>query len=151
MINKQQATWRWRNLPVPEQHLAGLVLSGILHRVCPRRLGHAVPLRGVGVLLLGTGATLAVWATVTAAEEDLEQPDRLVTSGPYAHSRNPMYVGWTIAYVGVAGLTNSAWPLLLLPGVAAAVHREVRREEDRLTARFGADFEAYRVRIRRYV
>lgn len=62
-----------------------------------------------------------------------------------------MYVGWTAIYVGMADLANSVWPLLLLPGVAAAVHREVRREEDRLTVRFGADFEAYRARVRQYL
>lgn len=147
----RQPTWRWRNLPVPEQHVTGLALSLILHRLWPRRLGRSATTRTGSVALLSTGAALAVWATVSAGGDDLEQPERLVASGPYAHSRNPMYVGWTIAYVGVARLANSPWPLLLLPGVAAAVHREVRREEDRLAVRFGAEFEAYRARVRRYL
>jgi protein-S-isoprenylcysteine O-methyltransferase Ste14 len=147
----QQATWRWRNLPVPEQHVGGLALSLLLHKMSPRRIGRALPLRIGGGVLFSAGVALAVWATIAAAADDLEHPESLVTSGPYAHSRNPMYVGWTLGYVGVAGLANSAWPLVGLPGVAAAMHREVRREEDRLRTRFGPDFEAYRSRVRRYL
>lgn len=143
--------WRFRNLPVPEQHLVGLALSLLLHQVRPCRLGRPLPIRSAGAALLVAGSALAVWATVAAGRDDLQDPDHLVTHGAYAHSRNPMYVGWTLGYVGVAGLTNSAWPLLLLPGVAAAVHREVRREEDRLAARFGSDHHDYTAEVPRYL
>lgn len=91
------------------------------------------------------------WAMTSAGPNDLEQPDRLITEGAYAHSRNPMYVGWTLGYLGVGALGDSVWQLILLPGVAAAIAREVRHEEVRLAARFGADYESYTDRVRRYL
>jgi protein-S-isoprenylcysteine O-methyltransferase Ste14 len=146
-----ERVWRWRNVPVPEPHLAGLVLSVLLHRIRPRRFGGGVTVRAGGSVLLTAGAAMAAWAVTAAGPTDIEEPDRLLTEGAYAHSRNPMYVGWTLAYLGASALGDSAWPLILLPGVGAAVHREVLGEEVRLAARFGADFVRYAGRVRRYV
>ena len=143
--------WRWRNVPVPEQHTVGLAVSGLCHRKWPRRLGGHVAVRAGGVVLLAAGAALVAWATRSAGAHDLAEPERLVTDGAYAHSRHPMYVAWTVAYVGVAGLADSDWPLILLPGVATAVHRRVRREEARLTRRFGVAYQEYASRVRRYL
>ena len=47
---------------------------------------------------------LGAWAVRAAAGVDLERPNQLVDSGPYAHSRNPMYLAWTLGYVGIARL-----------------------------------------------
>lgn len=70
------------------------------------------------------------------------QPDRLVVNGPYALGRNPMYVEGMLVHLGAAAVGDTTWPLVLSPVVAAAVHREVRREQVLLTARFGAGCEA---------
>lgn len=147
----KRGAWRWQNIPAPEPHTAGLVGSLILHTVWPRRLGGGGAVRAGGAVLLTAGTAMAAWATASAGTSDLERPDRLVTDGPYAYGRNPMYVGWALAYVGVAALTNNAWPLILLPAVAAAMHQEVRGEEQRLAARFGIEYEAYADQVRRYV
>ncbi len=144
-------SWRWRNVPVPEPHLAGLVVGLLLQRRWPRQLSGRPAVRIGGVALLAAGTAVVVWATASAGSDVLKEPGRLVTGGPYAHSRNPMYVGWTLMYVGAAAARDAAWPLLLLPGVAAATHRQVRREEAALAARFGAGFEAYATRVRRYL
>ncbi len=131
--------------------MAGLGIGFVLHTVWPRRLGGSAAVRVAGTALLATGFGIMAWATASAGSNDFEQPDRLVVDGPYAHSRNPMYVGCTLVYVGAAVVGDAAWPLVLFPAVAAAVHREVRREEALLTVRFGAEFEAYAARVRRYV
>jgi protein-S-isoprenylcysteine O-methyltransferase Ste14 len=52
-----------------------------------------------------------------------------------------MYVGWTLRYLGAAVLSGTTWPLVVLPGVAAAAPGDVLREERRLPVRFGTDFE----------
>ena len=64
---------------------------------------------------------------------------------------NPRYVAWTLAYVGVSFLVNTAWPLVLLPGVPALIHVSVLHEERELDHRFGAEYRQYRTRARRYL
>ena len=142
--------WRPGNLPLPEPHLLGLGLSMILHRVRPAGIGSGRGSRTTGTILLLGGTGLAVSATRAAGATDLAEPDRLVTAGPYSVSRNPMYVGWTLAYVGGALLTGAMWPLVFLPGVAAAVHKRVIDEEQRLVNRFDEEYRAYARRVRRY-
>lgn len=123
----------------------------LLHLVRPRRFHRGPMTRAVGTILLLSGTAMSAWATWAAETTDLEDPGRLVTQGPYAVSRNPMYVGWTLTYVGCALLLGNPWPLILLPGVTVATHREVLREETRLEERFGAAYRTYTLNVRRYL
>jgi protein-S-isoprenylcysteine O-methyltransferase Ste14 len=107
--------------------------------------------RAVGWPLLLAGLGLAALAVRAAAEVRLERPDRLIRRGPYALSRNPMYVASAAVYLGIALAAGAAWPLLLLPGVLAATHVVVVREERSLEARFGATYRSYRSSVRRYL
>ena len=76
----------------------------------------------------------------------------VVDAGPYRFSRNPMYVGLTVGYVGVALVINIAWPIVLLPLVLVAVTTAViAREERYMLARFGPAYEAYCARVRRWL
>lgn len=76
----------------------------------------------------------------------------LVTGGAYRVSRNPMYTGLAIAYVGLALLLGSWWPLLLWPLVILVVRQLViRPEEDYLAVRFGPAYADYRSRVRRWL
>jgi protein-S-isoprenylcysteine O-methyltransferase Ste14 len=85
-----------------------------------------------------------------AADVDLERPDQLVRRGPYTFSRNPMYVAWTVVYVGVALVANAAWPLLILPVVLLVTHIVVVREERSLERRFSTAYRSYQTSVRRY-
>jgi protein-S-isoprenylcysteine O-methyltransferase Ste14 len=126
---------------------------GILLQVfVPRRvlpeawIGHAI-----GWPIVLAGLWLAAWAVIAAADVDVEHPDRVVVSGPYGLSRNPMYVAWTLVYVGVALVVNMAWPIALLPAVLLMTHITVRGEERGLEGRFGAEYSSYTARVRRYL
>ena len=94
---------------------------------------------------------LGTWAVRTAGRTDLEHPDRLVTGGPYALSRHPMYVAWTLFYVGSALVANTKWPLMLMPLLVGITHREALGEEERLLEEFGPDYAAYQAQVRRYL
>jgi protein-S-isoprenylcysteine O-methyltransferase Ste14 len=109
-------------------------------------MGHAL---GWPLILAGLGG--ALWAVSAAGSLDLQRPDQLVVVGPYARSRNPMYVAWTALYLGVSLVLNTAWPPVLLPLVLVWTHVQIRREERDLAGRFGADYREYSLRTRRYL
>lgn len=75
-----------------------------------------------------------------------------VTNGPYAITRNPMYLGLVALYVAAALWVNSWWALVLLPVVVLVMDRAViAREERYLGAAFPAEYSAYRARVRRWL
>ena len=78
-------------------------------------------------------------------------PDRLVESGPYAWTRNPMYLGHLIFMLGLAITFWSSFALILLVARAVWFHGRVLRDEKRLEARFGGDYAAYRQRVKRWI
>jgi protein-S-isoprenylcysteine O-methyltransferase Ste14 len=78
-------------------------------------------------------------------------PQRIVAQGPYRYTRNPMYLGHLIFMLGLA-LTFRSWFGLVLLGLRAAwFQHRVLGDEARLTATFGAEYEAYRAQVRRWI
>jgi protein-S-isoprenylcysteine O-methyltransferase Ste14 len=136
---------------------AGPLLGGLL-------LDRLLPLptipRGLrlpaGLVTLIGGAALGGWfmGTMLAARTPVDvrrSPTTLVVDGPFRFTRNPGYVGLALVYTGVSLLAGGRWPLLLLPGVLAAVDRGVIQAEERyLQRRFGPAYERYRRRVRRW-
>ena len=111
----------------------------------------------IGGVLMAAGLGAFWWGMFTFARARtgimLERPaSQLIDRGPYRYSRNPMYVGCVMTYAGVAVLTNSLWPLLLLPAVIALfVVFVIKREERYLHAEFGERYEAYCRRVPRWL
>jgi protein-S-isoprenylcysteine O-methyltransferase Ste14 len=110
-----------------------------------------------GGVLFVIGAAIAGWGLLTFRRADTttvpgRASARLVTWGPYRFSRNPMYVGLTLAYLGEAGILRQVWPMLLLPLTVAYVNWVVIPvEEGKLTEVFGEEYKRYRARVRRWV
>ena len=147
-----EPAWRWGNIPIPQAHLAGLGTGILLQVVRPWRLLWPAWIGlGAGSTLILAGLWLGVWAVRAAAGVDLDRPNQLIDSGPYASSRNPMYLAWTVGYAGVALVAGTAWPLLLLPAVLALTHVAVIREERFLERCFGAAYRYYKASVRRYL
>lgn len=144
--------WRSSNVPIPEAHLALVFVGVMLSMLWPLSVGLSGPwATGAGILLIVVGVTFAAWATSAAGQVVLAEPERLVTTGPYRISRHPMYVGWTLLYLGMLAIMNSAWFAVLLPGLAIWVHRISVREERRLLLLFGSVYEDYQRQVRRYL
>src|SRR5574338_1283740 len=127
------------SIPVPWVFVLAYVIGIALERAAPP-LGE-LTLRGTeiagGVVFL-VGAIVAGWGLVLFRKAHTttvpgQVSARLVTSGPYRFTRNPMHVGLTLAYIGEAGLLKQAWPLVLLPFVIAYLNWVViPLEESRL-------------------
>ena len=79
-------------------------------------------------------------------------PDHLVTSGPFAVSRNPMYLANTLLLIGVAFVSGIAWFLLFAFIAAFATQKlAVEGEEKLLSAKFGKKYRDYAKRVRRWI
>ena len=77
---------------------------------------------------------------------------RLVTSGVYRFTRNPMYLGLVAFPVGL-GIVAGSWPVLVsaVPMFLYFDRYVIPREEAYLTRTFGADYAAYCRRVRRWL
>jgi protein-S-isoprenylcysteine O-methyltransferase Ste14 len=147
-------------IPVPWVFVAAYVVGLGLQLAFPTRVPSATPglcIRAGGIVLLGTGAALAVWCLVIFRSHHTTTipfgiSTKLVTWGPYRFSRNPMYVSLALVYLGEAGLLAQLWPLVTLPPVIAYMNWIViPYEESRLRVEFGNDYEGYRARVRRWI
>ena len=148
--------------PPPTVFVAGWLLGWLLEsRVERIRLVGGSADRGPlvigGTLLLAAGLLVIAWGLLTflrahTAIMPHHSASTLVTHGPYRFTRNPMYLGMTLLYLGLTLRANMGWPLLLLPVVLWTLYRLViSREERYLSGAFGAAYDDYRRRVRRWI
>ncbi len=141
----------------PYLYLGFLAAGIVLHFLMPLKIfGRFWIGLVVGLPLVLAGAFLVTWAvrTLLAARVDprFKPVENIVSGGPYGYTRNPMYLAFTLIYVGMALAVNSFWPLLLLPFLLALMHYGViRREERYLESKFGDEYRRYRTRVRRWI
>ncbi len=145
-----------RVLP-PVYLLAALVLTVILHHRLPlatslprpwNLAGLAPAVLGVVMMAVPAGAFLRSGTGLVPFREATV----LVTRGFFRFTRNPMYLGMASLVLGVALLCGSVGSLLPLPGLVWVLHnRFVIAEERFLEAAFGAEYRAYRQRVRRWL
>ena len=107
--------------------------------------------RSAGWSIVAAGSLIIARSLQAAGSTELSRPQSLVTSGPYAVSRNPMYVGWGLLQLGIGVITRSGWVLATLPFVGVAVHHGVLQEERRLEETFGDEYRRYVAKVGRYV
>ena len=146
------------NLPLPGGSAAGIVAVLVLHRVrrAPIPGSRALQLTA-GTAMLVVGGVMNVWALAerrrrTSGEFQLEQSQSVVTTGPYAFSRHPMYAGWWAVHLGAGLLRGSAWVAATLPVAVILEHYYGSLvEERRLRERFGEEYARYAMRVPRYL
>lgn len=102
--------------------------------------GFAILMTAIG-LFRKAGTDPQPWTATTA----------LVTDGVYRWTRNPMYLGMALIYLGIAFLWDSLMALILFVPLVVWITREViEREEVYMTAKFGDAYLAYRERTNRW-
>ena len=141
----------------PLVYLAGIIIGflatiGLPTRVVPNSVAWTV-----GGILTFCGADLAGSALFKFKDVGTTvRPDHaastLVITGPYELTRNPMYLGLTVVYLGIAIAGQSVWALILLPVVLAIIQpRAIEPEEVFLEKRFGANYVNYAAKDRRWL
>lgn len=144
----------------PFLYLGFLAVGLALHALRPMPLatgGAALLVRTLGAVFIFSGAAIliagrrAMIAAGTNVNPKLPST-KLVVSGPFRRARNPLYLGLTIVYSGIAALSNALAPLALLVLLLPIVHfGVVLREERYLEAKFGEAYRRYKEVTRRWI
>lgn len=137
-------------------YLAGIGLQLAVPVSLPRGFYAPVMVLG-GAVLIVTGLTFIVLARRELAQHG--QPtdpglptSKLVTTGVFSVSRNPLYLGGTCLLAGIALALNLLWSLvLLLPAVVACHYLLTAPEERYLAAKFGIEYVRYAASVRRWL
>ena len=137
---------------------AGALAAGLLANrrfrlpFLPRRIT-----RTVGPLLIVVGFVVGLlgFREVRRAGSNVdprEPTTTVVTGGPFRFTRNPMYLGFTLQYVGISALFNALPPIVLLPLIQQLVSRGViDKEELYLERKFGDEYKRYKGSVRRWI
>ena len=141
--------------PPPVPYVLAMLAGALVHRWWPRgaRPEGWLPL---GVTLVAIGVALMLWAKASfdAKHTPLEpwrSTEALVDSGPYAYSRNPIYLSFALIEVGV-GVWADVRAIVLLTVVPMVMTARfvVPREEAYLRRKFGVAYDGYCSRVRRW-
>jgi protein-S-isoprenylcysteine O-methyltransferase Ste14 len=81
-----------------------------------------------------------------------QETHAIIEEGPYRLSRNPLYIGLLALYLGLALLAPTFWGLVMLPvAVLLLLWGAIYPEERFLQRRFGAQYDDYKRRVRRWL
>lgn len=113
----------------------------------------------IGMLVISIGAVLAIIGVVefrkaktTVDPRHPQKSEKLVTSGIYAISRNPMYIGFLVMLLGWCIILENIAGFLFLPAFVLFLNQfQIKPEERFLLQKFGADYSGYCRKVRRWI
>lgn len=106
----------------------------------------------IGILIAISGVIAFRRARTTVNPMRPDGASSLVASGIYRYTRNPMYLGMLLVLIGWAVYLARPWALAVLPVFVTYMNRfQIGPEERVLAGIFGAEFEVYRRRVRRWL
>ena len=145
-------------LPPPIWALAYVLIAfGVSRFAGPHRTGNGLAIP-IGLVLIGAGLALAIAAAILFRRENTElnptstTNSKLVTSGPFRLTRNPMYLGLLFVTLGIAFCVGT-WPMFLAPVAIFATTNWVHIpfEEAKMRRQFGDIFALYTQKVRRWI
>jgi protein-S-isoprenylcysteine O-methyltransferase Ste14 len=143
----------------PFVYAAAILVAIGLDRLFPLELmdGWHVSFFVAGTLSTGVAIWLCIWGFRKLYQHGTallssSPATRLVTSGPFRFTRNPVYLAYTLATLGAGMITCNAWLIAAAIMTSGITHAWIiRREERHLLARFGFEFECYCRRTRAWL
>ena len=141
----------------PQLFYISIVLMVLLHFLVPLKILLSFPVTLIGIVSLVVGAMMAIrekkrFAKVKTNIKTFDKPDKLLTDGLYKYSRNPMYLGFVIALLGVWLLLGSLSPLLIvLIFIFITNTVYISFEEKMMEDTFGELYFAYKNKTRRWI
>jgi protein-S-isoprenylcysteine O-methyltransferase Ste14 len=142
----------------PVIYVATLVVAWLLERWAPLfALPGGSVIRAIGWLVLAAGIGLGLagllhFRAIGTTFDPTGAASRMADGGIYAYTRNPMYLGAIVVFVGLSLGLGSVWLLILTVAVLLLLIKlAIEPEEAYLSRRFGAGYAAYRSRVRRWL
>jgi protein-S-isoprenylcysteine O-methyltransferase Ste14 len=141
----------------PFYFLGAIVLMVALDRFLPIVTLIEPPITYLGWVLFGLGIAVALavnWRFKRAGTpiRPFEESTALVTDGPFAFSRNPIYLGAVVGLFGIFVVLGSLSPLAVIPPFVYIIRtRFIAVEERMLEAAFGEAYRDYMKRVRRWI
>ncbi len=155
-IERESGAGNKRLMP-PAYFYAAAGAMAALHLLVPAWVWLAGAGRLLGLIPLIAGTALAVigsqmFQRAGTTIRPYQRSEVLVTSGAFAVSRNPMYLGMVMGLTGIGVLLGTLTPLAVIPIFVWAIQaRFIAAEERMLRERFGAEYETYQRRTRRWL
>lgn len=146
-----------RRIFPPVWLVIGLIVIFCLDQYFPlaRFTGDAAMAFGSVAILIGLMLLVLAGGLFKQADTDMipfRDVRALVTTGIYAYTRNPMYLGMALILLGVSCTTGIVSGLLVAPVFMAIIElRFIRPEEQMLRDIFGEEFDAYCGKVRRWI
>lgn len=133
---------------VPLIEVISIFVNTYVDFIWLRVTGAALGISGVSIFAVSVYIMRDSWRAGVPIDEKTE----LVTSGIYAYSRNPAFLGFDLIYVGILSMFFN-WSLLVITLLAVVMlHLQiVIVEEDFLIKTFGNNYLAYRKKVCRYI
>lgn len=151
---------RPNRIPWPPLLYSAAILASVLfgwffpHGWLPRPFSDVLFAAGWLLIAGGLALDLAAMVTLNKASTTIwpnRGVDHLVSSGPFAISRNPIYLGNTTLMIGVGLAAGIAWFILFALVAAYATQKlAIEREEKHLEHRFGKRYRDYMKKVRRW-
>src|SRR5437016_5478922 len=139
--------------------LGFLAAAAVLEAVVPLSIlgAHAFPRYLAGAVLAAGGFVMILMGSRSFLAAGTNIPPSLpttalVTDGIYRRTRNPLYLGTTLIYLGLGIAAGSIWAIVLVVPLLWIINTGViAREERYLERKFGDAYRAYKARVRRWV
>src|SRR5665213_3250224 len=123
---------------------------------------NAILFRGQGFKILGIiFIFIALFFLIKSLRQFIQSKNTVVTmlpasslqtTGIYRITRNPMYLGLAIVYLGLSCLIGNWWNFILFPFLLLLVQQYIiSKEEKYLDRRFGKEYAAYKHKVRRWL
>ncbi len=109
-----------------------------------------------GIVMYVSGFVLAFWSRAVMSKswgvpgEHVAKQNKLVTTGPFSFSRNPIYLAFLLLYFGFAAAIQS-WLIILRIPLVIYFYKSTLREEKNLEKMFGKEYVDYKARVPRFI
>jgi protein-S-isoprenylcysteine O-methyltransferase Ste14 len=144
-------------VPAPFIYAGFIVVALLLHMLLPLPAPFPGIMRAVGSAAVVGGLVLGVLAVVSMRRAHTpisphQSTTRLVTDGPFRFTRNPIYLGFFLIFLGFTLLAGTLWGIVLAPLAPVAVnYLVIGAEESYLHGKFPDHYAEYKSRVRKWI